>query len=66
LRDGGDGRFILFWVQIGSRKLDHPALPYFGLFVSLWATLLLVFWRQAEATLAYRWGTLNYEVRHAW
>jgi len=38
-------------------------LPYFGVFMMLWASFMLTFWRQKQAALAYRWGTLHFEVR---
>ncbi|CAM9351972.1 unnamed protein product, partial [Discosporangium mesarthrocarpum] len=30
--------------------------PYFNLFLAVWATLLLVFWKRRSNTLAFRWG----------
>ena len=47
----------LFVYQMFAGTLDVPVLPFYALFMSLWATLLLIFWRRRESELAYRWGS---------
>ena len=47
----------LFVYQMFAGTLDVPVLPLYALFMSLWATLLLLFWRRRESELAYRWGS---------
>ena len=42
----------LFAYQMVAGTLDVPALPFYALFMSLWATLLLLFWRRRESSLA--------------
>ena len=52
---------ILFIFQVRSGSVDHPLLPFYSLFMALWATSFLVFWRRRRAELAYSWGVLSHE-----
>ncbi|GBG27052.1 Anoctamin-7 [Hondaea fermentalgiana] len=38
-----------------------PEAPFFALFIALWASVLIEFWKRKEARFALRWGTSNYE-----
>ncbi len=52
---------IVFIFQLHDRKLDHwLCLPY-SIFIMIWASFMLTFWRQKSSQLAYRWGVLDYE-----
>ena len=53
--------FGLFILQIRSGSIDHPLLPFYSLFMAVWATFFLVFWRRRKHELAYRWGVLYHE-----
>ena len=53
--------FWLFVLQIQSGSIDHPLLPFYSLFMAVWATFFLVFWRRRKHELAYRWGVLFHE-----
>ena len=53
--------FLVFCFQVKDMQLDHwMCLPY-SVLVMIWTCFLLVFWRQRSASLAYRWGVLDYE-----
>ncbi|CAM9478748.1 unnamed protein product, partial [Ascophyllum nodosum] len=47
--------------QILEWNLDATLAPYFGVFVSFWAVLMLEFWKRKEARLALHWGMSNFE-----
>lgn len=53
---------IVFIVQITSKELDHWICVPFGIFIVIWCSLMLVFWRQKQSALAYRWGALGFEM----
>lgn len=53
---------IVFAVQISSAQLDHWICIPYGIFIVIWASLMLVFWRQKQSALAYRWGVLGFEM----
>ena len=53
--------FWLFILQVQSGSIDHPLLPFYSLFMAVWATFFLVFWRRRKHELAYRWGVLFHE-----
>jgi hypothetical protein len=38
-----------------------PFLPFFSVFIALWAVFMLEFWKRKEKTLAMKWGTLDFE-----
>jgi hypothetical protein len=52
---------ILFAAQVVYGTVDITWVPLFSLFMALWSTLFLEFWRRRNAQLAHRWGVLNYE-----
>ncbi|CAN0416237.1 unnamed protein product [Pylaiella littoralis] len=47
--------------QILEWDLDAILAPYFAVFVSFWAVLMLEFWKRREAELAMRWGMSEFE-----
>lgn len=42
---------------------DYSAtfLPFFSLFISLWAVCMLEFWKRKEKGIALEWGTIDFE-----
>mmetsp|Transcript_9856 Transcript_9856/g.17332 ORF Transcript_9856/g.17332 Transcript_9856/m.17332 type:complete len:968 (-) Transcript_9856:264-3167(-) len=38
-----------------------PEAPIFALFISLWASFLIEFWKRKQATFALKWGMSNFE-----
>jgi hypothetical protein len=53
---------VVFFFQLKDRRLDHWLCLPFAIFVMLWATFMLAYWRQKQSALAHRWGVLDYEV----
>lgn len=54
--------FIVFVFQLKERRLDHwLCLPY-AVFIMVWVSFMLAYWRQKQSALAYRWGVLDYEI----
>lgn len=53
---------IVFAVQISSHNMDHWICIPYGVFIVIWCSLMLVFWRQKQSALAYRWGVLGFEM----
>ncbi|CAE7508836.1 ano10, partial [Symbiodinium sp. KB8] len=51
----------LFVAQVWYGTVDVTWVPLFSLFMALWSTLFLEFWKRRNAELAHRWGVLNYE-----
>ncbi|CAN0353032.1 unnamed protein product, partial [Laminaria digitata] len=47
--------------QLAEWNLDATLAPYFSVFVSFWAVLMLEFWKRKEAKLAMRWGMSEFE-----
>ncbi|CAM9711227.1 unnamed protein product, partial [Phaeothamnion confervicola] len=41
---------------------QSPVLPLFNVFLAVWATLFLEFWKRRQCVLAYRWGTHRAEL----
>ena len=50
---------ILFIFQVKDGTLDHPLVPVYSLFIALWSTLFLEFWRRRNVELAHRWGVMK-------
>lgn len=40
-------------------------LPFYGIFIALWSTLFLEFWKRKERTNAMMWGTVGFESRES-
>lgn len=53
---------IVFSIQISSQNMDHWICVPYGIFIVIWCSLMLVFWRQKQSALAYRWGVLGFEM----
>jgi anoctamin-10 len=50
---------ILFIYQIITGEVDTPGSPYFLLFLAVWSTCFLEYWKQQNAKLAQKWGVLR-------
>mmetsp|Transcript_17332 Transcript_17332/g.22103 ORF Transcript_17332/g.22103 Transcript_17332/m.22103 type:complete len:1054 (+) Transcript_17332:100-3261(+) len=64
----GDDKFKKFAVDVngssflvGESPTEIPALPYYALFISLWGTFLLEFWKRHQNRLALQWGVSDYK-----
>lgn len=44
-----------------TRAFDNEATIFFAIFMALWATLFLEFWKRKQVTLAYEWHTMDFE-----
>ena len=51
----------LFVLQVQAGTIDHPLLPFYSMFMAVWATMFLLFWRRRSSEFAYRWGVLHHE-----
>ncbi|CAM9478818.1 unnamed protein product [Ascophyllum nodosum] len=49
--------------QLAEWDLNATMVPYFSVFVSFWAVLMLEFWKWKESRLAMRWGMSHFERR---
>ena len=38
---------------------DNPATVFFSVFMSIWATLFLEYWKRTQVRLSYEWGVYN-------
>ena len=52
---------IVFCFQVGDKQLDHWLCIPYSISIMIWASFMLVFWRQRSSALAYQWGVLEYE-----
>eukprot|EP00002_Diphylleia_rotans_P002752 TRINITY_DN1177_c0_g1_i1.p1 TRINITY_DN1177_c0_g1~~TRINITY_DN1177_c0_g1_i1.p1 ORF type:complete len:696 (+),score=177.06 TRINITY_DN1177_c0_g1_i1:52-2139(+) len=52
--------FIVFIVS-EREDFDHPIVPFYCIFLSVWSTLFLEFWKRRNAALAFNWGTMGFE-----
>ncbi|XP_012941487.1 anoctamin-4 [Aplysia californica] len=43
-----------------SRVFDNGATVFFAIFMSLWGTLFLEFWKRKEATIQYKWDLTTF------
>lgn len=52
------------WIVLASYNNDPntPFMPYFAVFIGLWSTLYLAYWRRKEKLYAMRWGMHGFEV----
>ena len=44
-----------------TRYFDNEATIFFALFMSMWATLFLEFWKRDQICLAYVWNAVGFE-----
>lgn len=40
---------------------DNVLSPFYALFIAIWSTVYLEFWKRRNSIYAYKWSTLNYE-----
>jgi len=54
---------FICWIAIASmgNNADSPSIPYFTIFMSLWATFYLESWKRTEKKTAARWGMIDFE-----
>jgi hypothetical protein len=48
-----------------KRIFDNEISPFYALFVCVWSTMFLEFWKRRNVTLSYRWSTMDYEKSEA-
>lgn len=56
--------FIGLLVYVHQRAADNvsvPELPFFGIFIALWATLFLESWKRKQSTHVMKWGMKGFE-----
>ena len=44
-----------------THYFDNQATLFFAIFMSLWATIFLEFWKRKQVSLAYEWHTMDFE-----
>ena len=51
------------WVAISAdgNDPDSPSVPYFTVFMSLWASFYLESWKREEKAVALEWGMIDFE-----
>ena len=52
---------VCFAFQLHAGRLDHWICIPYSIFVMVWASFMLAYWRQHASSLAYKWGVLEYE-----
>ena len=52
---------LVFSIQIWSHRLDHWVCIPYAVFIMVWSSMMLAYWRQKSSALAYRWGVLGLE-----
>jgi hypothetical protein len=57
---------IVCCFQIRDNRLDHWLCIPYTIFLIIWASLMLVFWRRESARLSFEWNVLQYEVSLRW
>jgi anoctamin-10/anoctamin-7 len=45
----------------GTLNFSHPVLPFYGLLITVWAVIMLEFWKRREASQALEWGMSDFE-----
>lgn len=48
-------------IVAGSGNFSHPAMPFFSLFIAMWAICMLEFWKRNQKKTALEWGMIGYE-----
>lgn len=51
----------LFVYEFVDGSSNHTFLPYFGVFMAIWSTIFLEFWKRRNAELSYSWSTFGVE-----
>lgn len=49
------------YYAIAVHAFDNDSTVIFAIFMSVWATLFLEFWKRRQAVLAYEWHMMHYE-----
>ncbi|XP_078664179.1 anoctamin-4-like isoform X6 [Branchiostoma floridae x Branchiostoma belcheri] len=44
-----------------SHVIDNPATVFFAIFMALWATMFLEFWKRKQAVISYDWDLVGFE-----
>lgn len=54
---------IAFWINIAtdSNNPNAPSIPYFAVFMAIWATMFLEYWKRMEKRTALQWGMVGFE-----
>ena len=54
---------IFFWSFVASAGNDPnvPEIIFFSIYVSIWGTLFLEYWKRKEKLYAMKWGMIGYE-----
>jgi anoctamin-10/anoctamin-7 len=54
---------FIIWMAISADgdDPDSPSIPYFTVFMAIWATLYLESWKRTEKQTACRWGMVDFE-----
>jgi hypothetical protein len=53
---------LAFQIVVGvTGNFSHPVIPFYCLFVALWAIFMLEFWKRREKYTAMRWGMVGFE-----
>eukprot|EP00615_Pteridomonas_danica_P014832 CAMPEP_0114382610 /NCGR_PEP_ID=MMETSP0102-20121206/4209_1 /TAXON_ID=38822 ORGANISM="Pteridomonas danica, Strain PT" /NCGR_SAMPLE_ID=MMETSP0102 /ASSEMBLY_ACC=CAM_ASM_000212 /LENGTH=489 /DNA_ID=CAMNT_0001538439 /DNA_START=18 /DNA_END=1488 /DNA_ORIENTATION=+ len=54
---------FIIWMAISADgdDPDSPSIPYFTVFMAIWATLYLESWKRTEKKTACRWGMVDFE-----
>lgn len=50
---------ILFIYQTITKEIDTPWNPYYLIFLAIWSTCFLEFWKRQNATYAHDWKVLH-------
>lgn len=49
------------YYSIAAHAFDNDATVVFAIFMSVWATVFLEFWKRRQAVLAYKWHMMHFE-----
>lgn len=55
------GIFAWINVAVDGNDPNAEAMPYFSVFMALWATLFLEFWKRKQSFYSMKWGMVGYE-----
>jgi hypothetical protein len=42
-------------------NFSHPVLPFYGVCITVWAIIMLEFWKRSQRMQAMKWGMLDFE-----
>eukprot|EP00002_Diphylleia_rotans_P015054 TRINITY_DN2915_c0_g1_i1.p1 TRINITY_DN2915_c0_g1~~TRINITY_DN2915_c0_g1_i1.p1 ORF type:complete len:880 (-),score=169.88 TRINITY_DN2915_c0_g1_i1:2382-5021(-) len=52
---------IIVFALSEDEGFDHPIVPFYCIFLSLWSTFFYEFWKRNSKRLANEWGTLGFK-----